>query len=66
VDLQVLNLGRGDVDPAISMGSMVFTVMAALAQMELEIKRERITGLVAKRRAAGKALGGRHQTFTDS
>ena len=48
------------------MGSMVFTVMAALAQMELEIKRERITDSVAKRRAAGKDLGGRPRTFTDS
>jgi DNA invertase Pin-like site-specific DNA recombinase len=48
------------------MGSMVFTVMAALAQMELEFKRERITDSVAKRRAAGKDLGGRRQTLTDS
>ena len=40
--------------------------VAALAQMELEIKRERITDSVAKRRAAGKDLGGRRQTFTDS
>jgi DNA invertase Pin-like site-specific DNA recombinase len=48
------------------MGSMVFTVLAALAQMELEIKRERITDSVAKRRAAGKDLGGRRPTFTDS
>jgi hypothetical protein len=45
---------------------MVFTVMAALAQMELEIKRGRIIDSVAKRRAAGKELGGRRQTFTDS
>jgi DNA invertase Pin-like site-specific DNA recombinase len=64
--LRVLNLGRGDVDTATPMGSMVFTVMAALAQMELEIKRERTTDTVAKRRAAGKDLGGRRQTFTDS
>jgi len=64
--LRVLNLGGGDVDTATPMGSMVFTVMAALAQMELEIKRERITDSVAKRRAAGKDLGGRRQTFTDS
>jgi DNA invertase Pin-like site-specific DNA recombinase len=64
--LRVLNLGRGDVDTATPMGSMVFTVMAALAQMELEIKRERITDSVAKRWAAGKDLGGRRQTFTDS
>jgi predicted DNA-binding transcriptional regulator AlpA len=48
------------------MGSMVFTVMAALAQMELEIKRERSTDSVAKRRAAGKDLGGRRQALTDS
>ncbi|KUP27004.1 MULTISPECIES: recombinase family protein [Kocuria] len=64
--LRVLNLGGGDVDTATPMGSMVFTVMAALAQMELEIKRERITDSVAKRRAAGRDLGGRRQTFTDS
>lgn len=41
--LRVLNLGGGGVDIHTPMGSMVFTVMAALAQMELEIKRERIT-----------------------
>ena len=64
--LRVLNLGGGDVDTHTPMGTMVFTVMAALAQMELEIKRERITDSVAKRRAAGKDLGGRRPTFTDS
>ena len=48
------------------MGSTVVTVMAALTRMELEIKRERITDSVAKRRAAGKDLGGPRQTFTDS
>jgi DNA invertase Pin-like site-specific DNA recombinase len=64
--LRVLNLGGGDVDTSTPMGSMVFTVMAALAQMELEIKRERITDSVAKRRAAGKDLGGRRPTFTNS
>jgi DNA invertase Pin-like site-specific DNA recombinase len=48
------------------MGSMVITVMAALAQMELEIKRERVTDSVAERRATGKDQGGRRQTFTDS
>lgn len=39
--------------------------MAALTQMVLEIKRERITDSVAKRRAAGKDLGRRRRTFTD-
>jgi DNA invertase Pin-like site-specific DNA recombinase len=54
------------VDTATSMGSMVFTVMAALAQMEREIKRDRSTDSVSKRRAAGKDLGGRGQAFADS
>ncbi|RLZ02609.1 resolvase [Kocuria tytonicola] len=66
VGLRVLNLGGGQVDTSTPMGSMVFTVMAALAQMELEIKRERVTDSVAKRRAAGGDLGGRRQQFTDS
>jgi DNA invertase Pin-like site-specific DNA recombinase len=64
--LQVLNFGGGNVDTSTPMGSMVFTVMAALAEMELAIKRERITDSVSKRRAAGKDLGGRRARFTDS
>lgn len=64
--LRVLNLGGGDVDTSTPMGAMVFTIMAALGQMELEIKRERITDSVSKRRAAGKDLGGRKAKFTDS
>lgn len=66
VGLRVLNLGGGDVNTSTPVGSMVFTVMAALAEMELEIKRERITDSIAKRRAAGGDLGGRRQQFTDS
>lgn len=65
VGLRVLNLGGGDVDTSTPMGGMVFTVMAALGQMELDIKRERITDSVSKRRAAGKDLGGRKAQFTD-
>ena len=64
--LRVLNLGGGDVDTATPIGSMLFTIMAALAQMELEIKRERITDSITKRRAAGHNLGGRPQRITDS
>ncbi|MCS5735663.1 recombinase family protein [Herbiconiux daphne] len=64
--LRVLNLGGGDVDTRTPMGAMVFTVMAALAQMEFDIKRERVGDSVSKRRAAGKDLGGRRKTFTDS
>lgn len=66
VGLRVLNLGGGDVDTSTPMGSMMFTVMAALAEMELEIKRERVTDSIAKRRAAGGDIGGRRQKFTDS
>src|SRR5699024_9934568 len=45
--LRVLNLGGGDVDTSTPMGSMVFTVRAALAQMELDLKGVRITDSVA-------------------
>lgn len=38
--LRVLNLGGGDVDTATPMGSMLFTIMAELGQMEYEIKRD--------------------------
>ena len=64
--LRVLILGGGDVDTATPMGSMLFTIMAALAQMEHEIKRERVTDSIAKRREAGKDLGGRPRRITDS
>lgn len=64
--LRVLNLGGGDVDTATPIGSMLFTIMAALAQMEHEIKRERITDSVRKRRDAGLDLGGRPLRITDS
>ena len=66
--LRVLNLSGGDVDvdTATPMGSMLFTIMAALGQMEYEIKRERVVDSIAKRRAAGKDLGGRPRIITDS
>jgi len=64
--LRVLNLGGGDVDTATPMGSMLFAIMAALAQMEHDIKRERIIDSISKRRAAGKNLGGRPRRVTDS
>ncbi|GGI01323.1 hypothetical protein GCM10007170_40500 [Arthrobacter liuii] len=37
---RVLNLGGGDADTATPMGSGLFPIMAALAQMEHEINRE--------------------------
>ncbi|TFC91136.1 recombinase family protein [Cryobacterium sp. TMT4-31] len=63
--LRVLNLGGGDVDMATPMGSMLFTIMGALGQTEHEIKRERVIDSVAKRRDAGKNLGGRTRIITD-
>ncbi|MET4540888.1 DNA invertase Pin-like site-specific DNA recombinase [Arthrobacter bambusae] len=66
VNLRVLNLGGGNVDTGTPMGSTVFTVMAALAQMELEIKRERVNDSNTKRRDAGMDLGGRRPVFSDS
>jgi len=66
VALRVLNLGGSDVDTGTSMGSMLFTVMAALGQMEHEIKRERVLDSIDKRRKAGKNLGGRPRRITNS
>lgn len=65
VNLKVLNLGGGSVDTTTPIGNMVFTIMAALAEMELEIKRERIRDSVAKRRAQGQDLGGRREKHSD-
>jgi DNA invertase Pin-like site-specific DNA recombinase len=48
--LRVLNLGGGDIDTATPEGSMLFTIMAAPAQMEQEIKSERVTDSISKRR----------------
>lgn len=64
--LRMLLLGRGDMDASTPRGSLVFTMMAALAQRELQVTRERIPDPVAQRRAAGKIFGGRRPTFTDS
>ncbi len=64
--LRVLNLGGGDVDTSTPMGSMLFTIMAALAQMEHDIKRECIVDSIRKRREAGKDLGGRPRLISDS
>lgn len=53
-------------DTATPRGSIVFIIMAAVGQMELEIKNERIADSVARRRADGKDLGGRRQALTYS
>ena len=48
------------------MGSILFTIMAALAQMEHEIKGERVIDSISKRREAGRDLGGRPRRIIDS
>lgn len=63
MNLRVLNLGGGGVDTQTAMGKMMFTVMVALVQMELDIKTERNRDSVAKRRANGGDLGGRREQF---
>ncbi len=55
--LPVLNLGGGDVDTATPMGSMLFTIMSALAQMEHMIKCEHVTDSISKRSEASQDLG---------
>jgi DNA invertase Pin-like site-specific DNA recombinase len=65
VELRVLNFGGGDVDTATPTGSMLFTTMAALGQMEHEIKRERVLDSIDRRRRAGKNLGGRPRRITN-
>ncbi|MGQ1838681.1 recombinase family protein [Kocuria turfanensis] len=64
--VRLVPLVGDDVDTAATMGSMVFTVMAALAQMGLEIAPERIIDSVADRRAAGKGPDGRRHIVADS
>jgi DNA invertase Pin-like site-specific DNA recombinase len=66
VSLRILNLGGATVDTSTPVGALVYTMLAALSTMELEIKRERVRDSVDKRRAAGQDLGGRRKQFTES
>ena len=60
-DKAILALHEGDI-----LAVTTLDRLGRSTQMELEIKRERITDSVSKRRAAGKDLGGRRIQFTDS
>ena len=44
---------------------MLFAIMAALVQMELDIRRACVVDSIAKRREASKDLGGRPRLITD-
>lgn len=64
-NLRVLILACGDVDTQTPMGKMMFTVMVALVQMELDIKFERNRDSAAKHRASDGDLGGRREKCGD-
>lgn len=64
--LRVLNLGGGDVDTSTPIASMMSMVMAALSQIEHDIKRARIVDSISKRREAAKDLGGRARRVTEN
>lgn len=63
--LRVLNLGGEAVNTSAPMGELLFTVLVALAQLERDVKLERSRDSVARRRAAGRNLGGRRQQLTE-
>jgi DNA invertase Pin-like site-specific DNA recombinase len=64
-NLRVLNHG-GRTSAAAADGEHGLHRDGRLAQMELEINRERSNDNVTKRRTVGKYLGGRWQQFTKS
>lgn len=64
-ELRVLDLAGNTVDTSTATGSMLFTTLAALTQMEHELKRERAHDSIDQRRQAGNNLGGRPLVFTD-
>ena len=66
INLKVLNLGGSNVDTSTPTGRLMFTIMSAIAEMELEIKRERINDSIAKRKERGEDLGGRPQKASDA
>lgn len=65
VALRVLDLDGVDVDTSTPSGSMLFTVLAALAQTESALKRERVLEALSKRRASEIDLGGRSRKVSN-
>jgi DNA invertase Pin-like site-specific DNA recombinase len=61
VGLRILNL---DLDTTTPSGKLIFTVIAAVAQMERELLIERTRSGLAAARAQGR-VGGRRRTVTD-
>ncbi|MCP3420322.1 recombinase family protein [Nocardioides pinisoli] len=61
VNLRILTLG---VDTRTPVGQLVLTVMAAVAQLERDLLRERTAGGLAAARARGR-VGGRPRRMTD-
>lgn len=63
VNLVVHNLGGGVVDTGTATGRLMFTVLAAVGQMQKDIQNEKTQLGVDRAKAAGKMKGGRpHKT----
>lgn len=65
VALRVLNLGGAAVDTSTATGKLLFTMLSALAEMEREIKTERIRDGIAKAKAKGTLNSGRPRVMND-
>lgn len=65
VGLRVLNLGGSIVDTTTPTGKLLFTMISAIAEMELAIKTERIRDGIAKKKAAGTLKSGRPKIIND-
>lgn len=63
--LKVLNLGGETINTSTPTGSLLFTVMSGIAEMEHAIKAERIRDSNEKRRAKGGDLGGRRAQYDE-
>ena len=61
IGIKILNLG---VDTATPTGELVFSILAAVAQMERDLISERTKSALDAKRRRGERIGGRDQKFT--
>ena len=61
IGLRILNLG---VDTATPSGQLVFSVLAAVSQMERDLISERTKSALAAKKRRGERVGGRNRVFT--
>lgn len=57
INLKVLNLGGSNVDTSTPTGRLMFIIMSAISEMELEIKRERINDSSLNEKSGARILG---------